>query len=631
MGTRDIVYSEKLSTFNNDVDQGIINQILIKKLSEKGIGVGKSQDLAFSNSLERLSNILGANKVDQDYYCAIEYVVFSSHRKRIDFMISGYDKNGLENVVILELKQWSNETVSLLPYSDNLEALVTKNRFEEVTHPSAQALSYKNLFTNFYEVTETDPILFHCASFLHNYLDYPNCAIKDSRYNALLDVSPTFLKTDSQKLRDYIFMFLEKPDDGAIFKRLDGSDLKPTVQLKENVGSLILNNNKLALFDSQLVAYNAIIAKVKECIIYNKKSVFIIEGGPGTGKSLIALKVLGTVIKDLSCTAYYATHNSAVRHLFQSSITKDKSKGMYELLSWSGEWVRSTRPENTIDCVVVDEAHRLQTSVQGARETGLTIIDEIIKSAKVSVFFIDEGQFVTSRDAGTIEGIKKIAKDNGAEVIMKDEFKLETQFRCNGSDGYIAFLDYIFEGKEPEYSILKCNYDLRFVKTGKELYDNIFALKMSGENARFVAGYAYNWSTNKNNPDVYPLNMCWNKDTKTWATREEGFNEVGCVYSAQGAEFDYVGVVIGKDLILNKTNSKIEVDVLAHAETDHTYMPANFKKSDKNIAKATRLIKNAYKVLLTRGIKGCVVYCEDDDLRQYLESEWLNFKQKYSN
>ena len=630
MGTRDIVYAEKLSTFNNDVDCGLINQKLINNLLKKGIGVGESQNLAFSNSLERLSNILGAGKVDQNYYCAIEYIIFSSHKKRIDFMLSGYDKQGKENVVILELKQWSNDKVNLLPYSDNLEALVTKNKIEEVVHPSAQALSYKNLFTNFYSVVEKDPVIIHSASYLHNYEDKPNCAVKDTRYNSLLQVSPTFLKTDAQKLRDYIFIFLEKPDDGTIFKRLDGSDLQPTSQLKDSVKSLILNNNKLSLFDSQLVAYNAIIAKVKENIVYNKKSVFIVEGGPGTGKSLIALKILGTVIKDLNCTAYYATHNSAVRHLFQHSITDDETKGIHELLAWSGEWVRRIRPDNSFDCVVVDEAHRLQTSVQGARETGLTIVDEIIKSAKISVFFIDEGQFVTSRDAGTIERIKQSAAQNGAELVMKDEFKLDTQFRCNGSDGYIAFLEYIFEGKEPEYNKLKCNYELQFVKTGSELYDKVFTLKMSGENARFVAGYSYNWSEDRNHLDVTPLHMCWNKDTKTWATREDGFNEVGCVYSAQGAEFDYVGVVIGKDLELDKNTNKVRVNVFEHAETDHTYMPANFKKSENNIAKASRFIKNAYKVLLTRGIKGCLVYCENDDLRNYLELEWIKFKNKYN-
>lgn len=627
---RDIVYSERLSTFNDQIDKGVINSILIKKLQDKGIGVGGSQDAAFSNSLTQLSNIFSEGKFDQDYYCAIEYVIFSSHKKRIDFMLSGYDKNGKENVIIIELKQWSNETVSLLPYSDNLEALVTKGKFEEVNHPSAQALTYKNLFNNYYTVVEEDPIVVNCASFLHNYQDLPGCAIKDNRFDSLLNVSPTFLQTDKQKLREFVSFYLKKPDDGKIFKRLDGSDLKPTWQLKSSVNSLILNNNKLSLFDSQLVAYNAIIAKVKESLINQKKSVFIIEGGPGTGKSLIALKILGTVINDLDCTAYYATHNSAVRHLFQNSITTDKSKGMDELLAWSGEWVRGTRPDNSLDCVVVDEAHRLQTSVQGARGTGLSIIDEIIKSAKVSVFFIDEGQFVTSRDSGTIDQIKKLADENGAQIIMKDEFKLETQFRCNGSDGYIAFLDYVISGIEPEYGQYKCNYDLHFEKRGPELYNKIFALKMAGENARFIAGYAYEWyQDDLNRPVVTPLNMPWNRDTKTWATRENGFNEVGCVFSSQGVEFDYAGVIIGKDLIFNKKTGKTEINVEGHAKSDHTYMNANFKRTPENIKKAALFIKNAYKILLTRGIKGTYIYCEDPDLRDYLENEWNKFKEKY--
>lgn len=628
---RDIVYSEKLSTFNDDIDRGLLNIILKKKLAEKGIGVSLSQDAAFTNSLTQLSNIFGAGKIDQDYYCAIEYVIFSSHKRRIDFMLSGFDKNNVENVIILELKQWSNDNVKVLPYSDNLEAMVSQGVYEETNHPSAQAMSYRNLFNNYYAVVEEDPIIIHSASFLHNYLDTPHCAIKDSRFDSLLQISPTFLKTDNQKLREYVKLHLNKPDDGKIFKRLDGSDLKPTYQLKNSIKSLILNNNKLSLFDSQLVAYNAIIAKVKESLVNYKKSVFIIEGGPGTGKSLVALKILGTVINDLSCTAYYATHNSAVRYLFQNSITDDESKGIHELLAWSGEWVRSDRDANSFDCVVVDEAHRLQTSVQGARGTNLSIINEIIKSARVSVFFIDEGQFVTYRDVGTIEAIRDAASENNAEVIMKDEFKLETQFRCNGSDGYIAFLDYVINGTMPEFGSYKFNYDLHFVKTGQELCDNIFTLKMNGENARLVAGYAYEWKKDPNNPDVAPLNMPWNKDTKTWATRNDGFNEVGCVFSAQGAEFDYVGVLIGKDLVLNKVTNKIEPNVYGHAESDHTYMRAKFNKTPSNIKKANKFILNSYKILLTRGIRGCYIYCEDSDLQEYLESEWKAFVKKYSN
>ena len=119
-------------------------------------------------------------------------------------MLSGYDQAGKENVIIIELKQWSNDNVCLLPYSDNLEALVARGKVEEVNHPSAQALTYRNLFNNYYAVVEKDPISVHCASFLHNYNDFPDCAIKDTRFDSLLEISPTFLRTDKQKLREYV-------------------------------------------------------------------------------------------------------------------------------------------------------------------------------------------------------------------------------------------------------------------------------------------------------------------------------------------------------------------------------------------------------------------------------------------
>lgn len=627
---RDIVYCKTLKEFNQDVFSGNIDKVISNELSRKGIGTGDSQESAFNQSLGKLSTIFSSDKINQDYYCAIEYVISCSNKKRVDFMLSGYDKKNKENVIIIELKQWSNNSVELIPYSENLKALVSKGNIKEVSHPSAQANGYRRRFKNFYTVVEEDPIIINCASYLQNYNDVPGNAIKDRRFDSLLEISPTFLKTDNQALLDFVSGILDKPDDGRIFKNLDGSDLKPTAILKNSVNSLILNNDKLALFDSQEVAFNAIIAKVKEAIENEKKSVFIVEGGPGTGKSLVALKILGTVIKELGATAYYATHNSAVRHLFQKSVETKREDGVEGLLAWSGEWVRENRPSDTFDCLVVDEAHRLQKSVQGARGKGLSIIDEMIKSSKVCVFFIDEGQFVTYRDSGSIQKIIECAKVNNAEVIRKNEFTLDTQFRCNGSDGYLAFLDYVINGKEPQFSKYKCDYEFKVFSRGEELYNKIFELKLGGYNARFIAGYAYEWyQEDKLRPVVTPLHMPWNTDTKTWATRENGFNEVGCVFSAQGVEFDYSGVVIGEDMCLD-SDGKIKINVDKHAKSDHTYMNADFRHTDENIAKATLYIKNAYKILMTRGIRGTFIYCEDKELATHLESAWNNFKKKYS-
>ena len=625
---RDIVYKEKLSTFNNQVDEGIISDILKNKLKEKGIGVNASQLRAFDD-LTVLSNVFNSNKFNQDNYCAIEYVIFSSNKHRIDFMLSGYDENNNANIVILELKMWSNENVTLIPDSKNLMALVSRDVYKETNHPSNQALGYKKLFQNFYKVVEDKPILIHAASFLHNYRDTPNAAIKDNRFKEDLIETPTFLKTDNSKLRDFVKRYLSKPDDGSIFDCLDGSEIVPTTQLKRSVNDLILNNDRLALFDAQEVVFNAIVAEVKHNLVNNNKSVIIVRGGPGTGKSVVALKVLGTITNELNTNCFYISQNSSVRNLFTNVISNNENKkDLDNLITWSGNWVKEIRQDNELGCVVVDEAHRLTTSAQGARAKGITIIEEIIKSSKVSVFFIDEDQFITYKDKGTIKNIKEASKKLGAKYIDKDEFILDTQFRCNGSDGYIAFIDYLLLKRVPSSSSLRFNYDFKVISSGKQLYDEMLNKKMNGYFARLLAGYAYNWDKESDVFDVTPLSLNWNKDTRTWATRDDSFNEVGCVFSAQGVEFDYIGVVIGLDLKLK--NNEVTVDVEKHAKSDTTYMSKDFKRTPENIAKAKQLIINAYKVLLTRGLKGCYIYCEDPSLSEFINKEWQRFKNKYT-
>ncbi|MDY6094429.1 MAG: DNA/RNA helicase domain-containing protein [Candidatus Enteromonas sp.] len=632
---RDLVYCERLSTFNDHLDKGILPSLLKESLSKKGIGIGPSQESAFASSLGRVSNVFGEGRIDQNFYCAIEYVVFASNKCRIDFMLSGYDKEGVRNLVIIELKQWSFENVSLIRGSDNIQylnALVSRNCVRETIHPSEQAMGYRRLFENFYSAVQNKPIRVHSCSYLHNFEDRQGNPLKDPRFEGLLAVSPTFLQTDAPKLRQFVQTYLSSPDNGEIFECLDQSEITPTKQLVDNVKSLILHNDSLALFDSQQVVFHAIMAKIKECIETRHKATFIINGGPGTGKSLVALKVLGNIYAQKLGKAFYLAQNSAVRYGFTKAIRQgNDAKGVDALLEYSGNWVRkdTIRKENEIECILVDEAHRLTTSAQGAAK-GKVILDEIIRSALVSVFFLDEEQTITHNDVGTAESIAYYANKNHSEVIQTEEYLLDTQFRCNGSDGYIAFLDYVLFGKTPgNTSRLRFEFDLRFFEEGMPMYQEVLRHNNGEETSRVLAGYCYEWHKNSD-PVVTPVGLPWNMDTQKWASRKDSIDECGCVYSAQGLEFDYVGVIIGLDLLFDPKSERPVVNVEGHAKSDHTYMAANFKRTKENLEKAEKYIKNAYKILLTRGIKGCFLYCEDPLLLQYLKAAWNQFKSQYS-
>ena len=631
---RTFIYQETLRTFNQDIFSGLLTRKLDNALKKEHIGISLSQDQTFDDSLPRLGYVFGPDHINQDIQCCIEYRIRASGGYRIDFMLSGYDDNNNKNVVVIELKRWSSDNVFLIPDSNNVKALVARSAgYRETMHPSFQAYNYCDLLNLFYEKVNKKEVNMYPCSYLHNYEEKIPPILNDQRFDKLLELSPMFSKTDNSKLLDFIKRYIKKPDNREIFEILNNSEICPTTDLQKNVKKIFLDSDNFKLFGNQEITFNAIKAALKQAIITNEKRVFIIQGGPGTGKSIIALKLMATVIHEMKRLAFYVTQTSAPRGTLEREVHKavdphdPKGHATSELIEYAGNWVTKERKLNELDCVIVDESHRLKTSTQGATVKNTSIIKEIIKSAKVSVFFVDENQTVTYTDVGTIENITKACKEiTGEEPIMKEEYNLVSQFRCGGSSGYIAFVEHILYGKPYPYDELTFEYEPIFCN--KNAFDMVMAIKEKqnqGYKARLLAGYCYDY---KNNVGVVsPVNMPWNFDVKKWASDPKADNQVGCVYSSQGMEFDYTGVVIGKDM--KYKNGKVIFDCDEHSTDDHTYMNINFKRNPDNIAKANRFIRNAYNVLLTRGMKGCYIYCEDEALGNYLEKEWKDFKKKF--
>ena len=633
MGT--FIYQESLRTFNHDIFSGVLTRKLDNALKREHIGISLSQDQTFDDSLPRLGYVFSSEHINQDIQCCIEYRIRASGGYRIDFMLSGYDDSNNKNVVIIELKRWSSDNVFLIPDSYNVKALVARSAgYRETMHPSFQAFNYCDLLNLFYEKVNTKEVNLYPCSYLHNYEEKVPPILNDERFERLLELSPLFSKTDNEKLLDFIKRYIKKPDNKEIFEILNNSKICPTTDLQNNVKKIFLDSENFKLFGNQDIAYNAIKAALKQAIITNDKKIFIIQGGPGTGKSVIALKLMATVIHDMKRLAFYVTQTSAPRGTLEREVHRTvdphdpKGSATSELIEYAGNWVTKERKYNELDCVIVDESHRLKTSTQGATVKNTSILKEIIKSAKVSVFFVDDNQTVAYTDVGTIENIRKACIEvTGNEPIMKPEYNLVSQFRCGGSSAYIAFIDHILYGKDYPTDELTFEYEpIFFNKNPIKMALAIKEKQEQGFKARLLAGYCYDY---KNNVGVVnPVNMPWNFDVKKWASDPNGNKQVGCVYSSQGMEFDYTGVVIGKDM--KYKNGKIIFDCEEHSKDDHTYMNINFKRTPENIAKANKYIRNAYNVLLTRGMKGCYIYCEDETLGEYLEKEWTNFKQKFN-
>lgn len=365
-----------------------------------------------------------------------------------------------------------------------------------------------------------------------------------------------------------------------------------------------------------------IIKLVKNLERKEEKSTIIVEGGPGTGKSVIAINLLAQMTKNKK-NVVYVTKNQAPRKVFVAKMRQNKYKWSFinNMFKGSGSFVETTK--NTYDLIIVDEAHRLNKKSGVFQHLGENQIKEIINASKVSVFFIDEDQKVTFSDFGTIEEIKKQAQLLGSTVYYGEDLKLTAQFRCNGSEGYIAFLDHTLQIRETaNYDGFDIDYDIQVFDDPNIMRDKLRKLNKINNKARMIAGYCYDWIT-KDNPkaDLYDIVLekgfkaKWNfNNTNTWAIDEDSFEEVGCIHTSQGLEFDYVGVIIGKDLYYQ--DGIVRTDSTKRANTDRSLWGI---KSNENYDLAKNIIKNTYKTLLSRGQKGCYIYCEDKPLSEYIK------------
>ena len=609
-----IVYSGSKYRFQRDAMNGVIASRLDELFSTLGIGRESYAEFnSWKASLPRMALIIADRRIDDDVQVALEYQIPLTS-KRVDFMVAGSDGSS-DNVVIVELKQWESCEAT---DRENVVRTFVGGADREVAHPSQQAYSYAKLIEHFNEsVRENNIGLVPCA-FLHNYKEAARKELCDPRYQEALSDAPVFLEQDGTALSDYIARFVSKASDKPLFDIIEHGKLKPSKSLQDTVGSVLNGNEEFEMIDEQQVAYATVLKLVENSINDDQKHVIIVEGGPGTGKSVIAINLLAKIINN-GYACVYATKNGAPRYTFSQSLTRGKHRISYLKGLFKGSGSFYDVPKDTFSCILADEAHRLNYKSGMYGNLGENQVKEIINAAKISVFFVDEDQIVTMKDIGTVEEIKKQAGVLGAVVHHNSSLKLTSQFRCNGSDGYIAFLDDMLQIRHTANDrFFDGDYDIRVFDDPCEMREAL--REKNGHNkARMIAGYCYPWVSDKDKSKVDIIlpggfEAQWNFDTNRFATDEDSFEQVGCIHSTQGLEFDYVGIIIGMDMQYH--DGKVITDYRQR-----------FLKRDKSIAGvhteadeklADRIIRNTYKTLLSRGQKGCFVYCEDAELRNYI-------------
>jgi uncharacterized protein len=610
-----IIYQATKTQFCNDISTNQISEIIKQEYFKKtNHRVGDSEVSSWGNSLMYMNNILNDPEIPQDAGIAIEYNIPQTS-KRIDFIITGANSENKGLAVLVELKQW---TTAKLTQKDGVVITRFQHGEKETSHPSYQVWSYAAMLESFSEAVYDGGIELKPCAYLHNYKS--DGVINNDFYKNHIEKAPIFLQPDANKLRDFIKQHVKFGDKNKIMFQIENGNIRPSKALADNIVGMLKGNQEFIMIDEQKVVFETAIFLAKNATSERKK-VLIVDGGPGTGKTVVAINLLVEIIKD-RLMAKYVTKNAAPRSVYESKLKGTMTKSeISNLFTGSGSF--TTTKANTFDALIVDEAHRLNEKSGLYSNMGENQIKEIINASKFSIFFIDEDQKVHWKDIGEKEEIAKRAEDLGADV---EYLELASQFRCGGSNGYMAWLDNALQIRETaNFNLEGLNYDFQVFSNPDELKDAIYEKNKINNKARIVAGYCWKWvsKSNKlmNDFELTPTFQAkWNlaTDGALWIMAPNSVKEIGCIHTCQGLEVDYIGVIIGEDMVVR--NGEVLVDPSKHPGEDKTLQ--GFKQmliSDPQAAKdkAKRIIKNTYRTLMTRGMKGCYIYCVDKETAEY--------------
>ena len=617
-----IVYNDIKRQFVNDVKDNSIADKILDAIKMRGLNAGHEKEYSsWQNSMQFMRNIVDDSEIDDEVRICIEYNIPLTS-KRVDFIIAGADKSGKDNIIIVELKQWQKAEV----VADDMHYCVrtyVANSDRIVCHPSYQAYSYSCFLRNYSQSLTDDNINLIPCAYLHNYQPEYRQTLSNPIYQEWTELAPFFIKNEVCAFSEFVKKHItKKSSKGDLLYLIDHGRLRPTKALQDSLASMVKGNKEFMLLDEQAVCFDMCLKTMNQCLKDRKKRTIIIQGGPGTGKSVLAVNLLMEYINQ-SLNASYVTKNSAPREAFLKLLTKSDAKKLVNIKQlFRSPFNLSKCDVNGYDCLIVDEAHRLVKKMYGDWN-GENQVKECINASTLSIFLLDEDQAVTTKDIGSIDEVRYWCKELGSRLIITDETKLISQFRCNGSDAYIQFINEILQRHEESIAVdlSELNFDFKVFDNPNEMREELRVKNQENNKTRMVAGYCYDWNVKHRRGDWDVIlednfKAKWNlENDKVWAINPDSFEEIGCIHTAQGLEFDYVGVFIGKDLTFNPATRLIETHREAISNDDNS---SGIRSAAP--AKAHQLILNTYKTLLTRGQKGCYVYCEDSELRKHIQS-----------
>ncbi|MFC8385746.1 DUF2075 domain-containing protein [Nocardia sp. NPDC057272] len=540
---------------------------------------------------------------------------------RADVILAGANPvTGADSYVIVELKQWSEAELV-----HNCDRIVrASNVVGDQLHPIEQVRGYCRYLSRYVEVLHNRPQAVHGAAYLHNATEK---SISTLRARHGDQFGRLFTGEGQVEFQKFLAARLSPaPSDAA--QRLLDSKILPRPHLFEFTASELRHSTELSLLDNQDLALQRVLEQVRLSHERAQKSVVIVTGGPGSGKSLIAVKLLG----ELGRRGFRVRHATG-SNAFTQTLRKYPAKGSAERKELF-QFFRTfaSYRTNELDVLICDEAHRVREvstnrftpKKEREKQKAQPQIDELMNAARVPVFLLDEHQVVRPGEVGTYHEIQAHAARAGNLVHT---IPLSGQFRCGGSEEYDEWVRRLLRMRPggPTSWADDQHFEVRVAQSPQEMQDFLRAKYDAGATARITAGYCWPWSepnadgTLVDDVRIGSWSMPWNsKATRElrgapsspfWATNPAGFEQVGCIYTAQGFEYDWAGVIIGPDLVFRGRR-------LATVRDGN--LDKIMKLKSLHDDRFDELIRNVYRVLLTRAMRGVVIYSTDEETQQFL-------------
>lgn len=630
-----ILFVGTAESFIEDVNVKALNgeRIIVEKLKEQFIDKFRREPSdgevrSWHNSLKEIADIFEEIGL-KEQGVILEYQLPLSS-KRIDCIVVGKNKDNLSEATIIELKQWNTCSNSNL---DDAVVTILDGEKTLVSHPSVQVKNYieyiKNA-TDIFNVNNENNLELSGCVFLHNYKVEADDALLDIKFENVTKVYPTFTHDKKSNLKEYLIHKVSYGADKKDIEKILSLNFETNRSLNDSIAEVISGNSNYVLLDEQKIAFDTIIKAISSNAA--GKKVLIINGGPGTGKSVIALNILAYALRN-NYKANYATGSKWFTKNLRA-ILKNNNMPDDIYFKYFNQYARLKK--DSLDLLICDESHRIRGDVDVRSK--MLQIEQIINAAKVTVFFIDDNQHIRPNEIGSSKYIEENAMGYSRKVkerVTVWKTKLTSQFRCGGMASFVSWIDNTLDIDKTANILWKSDekeFEFKMFNSPEEVEMALFEKAANGYKVRMTAGFCWPWSESgdKNGNLVEDViigdyKRAWNPSDRAnykvkqnpdiplpdmWPTDVRGMNQVGCVYTVQGFEYDYVGVIFGEDLVYDngwKVNKNKSFDTLIKKSSDEDFMKS---------------LKNVYRVLLSRGVKGCYVYFMDKNTEQFIKSRF---------